>query len=80
MLLMLSAAVLAFAQTFYQGFLHARQPQGRYLFPALAPIAMMFALGAAELWRRAPKKLQPALAALLILGELALQLVSLRAL
>jgi len=80
MLLMFSAAVLAFAQTFYQGFLHARQPQGRYLFPALAPIAMMFALGAAELWRRAPKKLRPALAALLILGELALQLVSLRAL
>ncbi len=78
--LMLLAAGLALAQAFYQGFLHARQPQGRYLFPALGPWAFIFASGAAELWRRMPRRLRPALAAAALLGEVVLQMVSLRAL
>ncbi len=61
-ILLWSAPVFALAQAFYHGFLHSRQPQGRFLFPALGPIAIGFALGLSELWSRAPRRLRPGLA------------------
>ncbi|MHB2025385.1 MAG: ArnT family glycosyltransferase [Elusimicrobiota bacterium] len=78
--LLLGALCLALFQAFYQGFLQARQPQGRYLFPALAPVCFIFAMGVYELWDRIPRKIRPALGAIVILGELILQFFSLRAL
>lgn len=60
--LLWSAPLLALAQAFYHGFLHTRQPQGRFLFPALGPISIFFALGLSELWDLSPRWLKPAFA------------------
>ena len=78
--LLWSAPLFAAAQAFYHGFLHFRQPQGRFLFPALGPIALFFALGLAELWSRAPRRLRPALAGLGAILTGAVSILSIRAL
>lgn len=51
------------------------QHQGRYLFPALIPIALFATLGVREL---VPRRLEPAVLGLVITGLVALDLVSLR--
>lgn len=50
------------------------QHQGRYLFPALVPIALFAALGCREL---VPRVIQPAVLGLLVAGLVALDLISL---
>ncbi|MBI3551906.1 MAG: glycosyltransferase family 39 protein [Elusimicrobia bacterium] len=78
--LLLAAATLVFLQTFYHGFLHTRQPQGRFLFPALASLSFGAAQGGRHWTRSLPSRWKmPAMTALLA-GLAALQAFSLRAL
>lgn len=75
-----ASVALAFAFTFYYGFLLTRQPQGRYLFPALAPISLAFAAGMHYIWTRIPARMRFAAAAVCVSGVICLQWLSIRAL
>ncbi len=78
-LLLFAALALVFGQTFYFGFLLTRQPQGKFLFPALAPIAFILATGWSELWRKLPRAWRFPAALLAGAGVIALHVLSLRA-
>jgi len=56
--LQLAAVAAAAGLTFCYGFLNTRQPQGRFLFPALGPIALILALGWRSFWEIIPERLR----------------------
>jgi len=78
--LLLVALLLVFLQTFYHGFMHTRQPQGRFLFPALGPIAFVLASGWKRFWVKLPARHKTTAWVIVIAAIAGLQVLSLRAL